>query len=246
MRKTVSAFTVFLILLMSSMVGGQAVIAQHTSTGQGFPLAGSINIISPSNITYATNDLVLYVTSKFLLGPEYAKMCYSIDGTNNVTIPLTGTREPREVTRTYANGTVVIVNSTLMVPFILTGEIALSGLSEGPHNIVVYSNYTANTVIGYDESSVCFTVDTNSETSSIPEFPSWTILPLILLVTIVVTAYRKKFTKHSQIHYRGFHSFLSFLRNLTNKRASSCARAKLLRIWICLKGISWRTGLKSI
>jgi len=91
-----------------------------------------------------------------------------------------------------------------------------------------------------------YTLIVEQNLDSIPEFPSWKILPLILLVTIVVTAYRKKFTKHSQIHYRGFHSFLSFLRNLTNKRASSCARAKLLRIWICLKGISWGTGLKSI
>jgi len=32
---------------------------------------------------------------------------------------------------------------------------------------------------------------------SIPEFPSWAILPIILLVTLVVTVYRKKLTKHS-------------------------------------------------
>lgn len=37
-------------------------------------------------------------------------------------------------------------------------------------------------------------------TESIPEFPSWIILPLFLIVTIAVTVYKKKLTRSSQIH----------------------------------------------
>jgi len=162
MRKPL-ALIAFLTLLSLSIVGVQSVSAQHTSDGQVFPLAGPINIISPTNITYNYNILTLNVTSTYLLCPGYANLCYSLDGSNNVTIPLTGTQEPREITRTYDNGTIVIVNSTLNVPFILNGETTLSGLSEGNHNLVVYANYTANTVIGYDVSRVYFTIDTSSQ-----------------------------------------------------------------------------------
>jgi hypothetical protein len=127
------------------------------------------------------------VTSVFLLGPEYANFYYSLDGADNVTFPITGTREPREVTRTYENGTVVIVNSTLNVPSILKGETSLSELSEGPHEIVIYANYTANTIIGQDKTTLCFTITADSETTHIPEFQSWILLPLaILSIALVV------------------------------------------------------------
>jgi hypothetical protein len=196
MRKIISALILFSLLLVSSMVGIQIVSAQVIADGQDFPLAGPIRINSPANITYATNSLVLNVTSKFLLGPEYAKMCYSIDGTNNVTLPLTGIQEPREVERTYENGTTVKVNSTLNVPFKLNGEVALSGLSEGPHHIMVYANYTANTVIGYDESEVYFVIDTNSETSSIPEFPLWApLLFTFIVLAVAVAIYKRRLHK---------------------------------------------------
>jgi len=38
------------------------------------------------------------------------------------------------------------------------------------------------------------------EPTIIPEFPSWIILPLFLIVTIAVTVYKKKLTRSSQIH----------------------------------------------
>lgn len=197
MRKTVFTLTVFLTLFLSLMVGVQTVIAPYVSEGVSFNLAGPINIISPCNITYNTNDLLLNVTSNYLLGPEYANLCYSIDGTSNVTIPLTGTLEPREVEITFENGTVIIVNTTKYSGFTLNGFVVLSELSEGPHHIIVYANYTANTVISYYESEIYFTIDTNSEISFIPEFPSWTILPLILVATLAVIIYRKRLPEKS-------------------------------------------------
>ncbi|MFC1487703.1 hypothetical protein ACFLRN_08470 [Thermoproteota archaeon] len=196
------ALIVFLTVL-TSIVGIQPVIAPYTSDGQDFILAGPINIISPTNITYTSNILILNVSTTYLLGPDYANLCYSIDGKNNITIPLTGTQEPREITRTYENGTIVVINSTLNVPFILNGEATLSGLSEGSHNLVVYGNYTANTDIGYDDCRVYFTIDTSSQpryepkngledSDPISSFFSFFIddiskglAPLMLIVTII-------------------------------------------------------------
>ena len=167
------------------------VIAPYTSDGQAFPLATPISITSPSNITYSNNELTLIVAFKFLLGPRYSNLSYSIDGKNNVTIPLTGTQEPREVTRTYANGTSVIVNSTLMVLYTITGEVALPELSEGQHTITVYAKYLANQLVGLDESTVYFTISTNSE-QKIPEFPSWIVLPLTMIATLIAVVVRRR------------------------------------------------------
>ena len=181
------------------MVGGQAVIAQHTSGGQAFPLASPIRILSPANITYSSNKLNLTVTFTFLLSPKHSNLSYSLDGKDNVTVPLTGTQKPREVTRTYANGTSVLVNSTFMVPFTIIGKVALPELSEGQHEIIVYARHITNQVVGLDESAVHFTVSNNSEhkisTNSeqeIPEFPSWTILPIVVIVALIAIVLRKK------------------------------------------------------
>jgi hypothetical protein len=180
---------------MISAFGVQSVIAPYTADGQGFPLASPIKIISPSNITYSRNELNLIVTFKFLLSPKYSNLSYSIDGKNNVTIPLIGTREPREVTRTYANGTSVVVNSTLMVPFDIRGEVVLPELSKGQHNITVYARYLANQIVAFDESTLYFTISPDPE-QQIPEFPSLkTLLIMSVAVLIAAVIYKGKITK---------------------------------------------------
>jgi hypothetical protein len=149
---------VLVSLVMVSVVRVQNVFAPYVSGGESFPLAGPLNISFPSNSTYDTNSLDLIVTSTYLLGPKYAEFCYSLDEEQNVSITLTGNQEPREATRTYANGTVEKVNSTLNVPFTLNGKTTLSGLAKGQHTLTVYAKYTANNVIGHDKSTVHFTV----------------------------------------------------------------------------------------
>lgn len=196
MRKPLFTSILFMLLftIFISFFGVPTVKAPYTLNGSDFPLAGPMEIISPKNITYNTNSIVLNVTSIFLLGPEYANFYYCLDETDNVTFPITGTREPREVTRTYENGTVIIVNSTLNVPSILKGETSLSELSEGPHKMVVYANYTANTIIGQDKTTVFFTINADSEATHIPEFQSWILLPLAIL-SIALVVICKKYTK---------------------------------------------------
>ncbi|PVX25266.1 MAG: hypothetical protein CW716_08335, partial [Candidatus Bathyarchaeum sp.] len=101
MRKAVSVLVfVFVSVLAASAVEVQNVFAPYVSGVESFPLAGGLTISFPSNCTYNMSSLDLVVTSTYLLGPKYAKFCYSLNGEQNVSIPLTGTQEPREGTRT--------------------------------------------------------------------------------------------------------------------------------------------------
>ena len=196
MRKAVYALVVVLVsLLAASVVRVQNVFAPYVSGGESFPLAGPLNISFPSNSTYNMSSIELIVTSTYLLGPSNAEFCYSLDGEQTVSIPLTGTQEPVEATRTYANGTSVVVNTTMFVPFTLNGETTLSDLPEGQHTLTVYAEYKANNVIGYDESTVYFTINKDPKTATIPEFPTTSILALILVITLVVGVYTKGMKK---------------------------------------------------
>ena len=187
MKAKVTSFVFTLIILAA--VGSQSVNAQYTADGQGFPMVSPISIVSPINVTYSSDSLDLIVAFQSLLSPDYANLTYSIDGQKNNTIPLTGTRTPREVTRTYANGTTVIANSTFWSVFDINGVVSLPELEEGTHNITVYGKYTLNEKIGLDQKTVYFTINgsntsLNQEMEQITEFPEWT--PLLLVVFIVI------------------------------------------------------------
>jgi hypothetical protein len=191
MERKPTALTLIFALLFSLAAAVQTVKAPYTADGQAFILASPLTITSPSNSTYGSSLLILNVTFKLLLSPSCANVSYSLDGKNNATIPLVATHEPVEATITYANGTTVTVNSTFMVPFTITGWVAVPELTEGSHNITVYAKYNANNVIGLDNSTVYFTIDANSE-QKIPEFSSLTPLLIILLSVTVVRAFYKK------------------------------------------------------
>jgi hypothetical protein len=187
MKAKVTSFVFTLIILAA--VGSQSVNAQYTADVQGFLMVSPISIVSPINVTYSSDSLDLIVAFQSLLSPDYANLTYSIDGQKNNTIPLTGTRTPREVTRTYANGTTVIANSTFWSVFEINGVVSLPELEEGTHNITVYGKYTLNDKIGLDQKTVYFTINgsntsLNQEMEQIAEFPEWA--PLLLVVFIVI------------------------------------------------------------
>ena len=179
---------VFTFLILAS-AASQTVNGQYTAEGEGFLPVSPISIVFPTNVTYSLDSLDLIVAFQSLLSLKYANLTYSIDGQNNNTIPLTGTRTPREVTRTYANGTTVIANSTLWAPFEIKGVVSLPKLEDGSHNITVYGKYTLNDRVGLDQKTVYFTINgsntnLNQEMEQISEFPEWT--PLLLVVFIVI------------------------------------------------------------
>jgi hypothetical protein len=159
MRNTISLLAVFVLGLLTSLsVGVQTVKAQYTPDGKGFPLASPISIMSPSNSRYSSNLLTLNVTFKLLLDPSCANISYSVDGKNNATLPIEATMVPVMALITYANGTTTTAPA-IFSPYTITGYVVLPELPEGPHNITVYAEYQANSVIGLDNNMVYFTID---------------------------------------------------------------------------------------
>ncbi len=185
------------LVLISLMTGSQIVKAQYTKDGKAFILASPITIQSPSNITYNSSLLTLNVTFKLMLGVNCVELSYSIDGNDNITITPKATRQLIEATITYKNGTTVTGNATF-VPYTISGWAALPKLAEGSHKITVYTRYNANNIIGLDNSTSYFTINSNSQ-QEIPEFPSWTILPISLVLTLFALFFKSKVkNNHSQ------------------------------------------------
>jgi len=168
MSKKVSLFLVFGLALSFSTLLVYSVEAQHTADGQGFPIAGPLNFVSPSNSTYGSGSVFLNVTSKYLLAPDQASFTYSLDGAEKAALPIEATFFPIEVVRTYANGTTE-KGISIFSYYILLGSTWLPGLSDGSHTITVFAEYYANGRVGYDSCAVCFTIAGNSSSSGAVE-----------------------------------------------------------------------------
>jgi len=150
-------------LLSSLLVGVQTAGAQYAQDGRYFPLASPINITSPSNNTYSSSLLTLNITFKLVsnLDRTNITMFYSVDGKDNVTIPISGTFVPIEVTRTYENGTTE-KGISIFSYNVITGCVALRELPEGLHEITVYGEYEhvgGSNFNVFDSSKVYFTID---------------------------------------------------------------------------------------
>jgi len=187
-----------LALLISLVAGVQTVTAPYTEDGQGFPLASPISITSPSNSTYSSGLLTLNVTVKTFLNPNTSNLTlvYSIDGKTNTTIRTESTPVPIEVETTDANGTKT-TGVSIQSYYLITGWATLPEMPEGSHSITVYGKYEfpgSYHNIGLDNSTVYFTISTNSE-QKIPEFPSWTIMPLFVAATFSAVMVYRRLTK---------------------------------------------------
>jgi amino acid permease len=184
MKRIALVLTLILALLISLVAGVQTVKADSQTCS---PFFSGINIISPSNNTYSSSLLTLNVSVTTLGGSNLKiSMNYSLDGTYNQTIP---------VTIQYPTG-----NSFMLA--LHTGLVNLLALPEASHNITVYVEYEypnnnkfvtpfPGTVTQFYDSTVYFTIGTNSE-QEIPEFPSWTILPLFVIATLAVLICRNR------------------------------------------------------
>jgi hypothetical protein len=147
--------------LTASSVGVQTVHAQHTLGGQPFILTSSINITSPSNITYSSGLLTLEFTVKSFY--DWSKsnitMVYCVDGKNH-TIPTQSTRVPIIAEITYPNGTIT-TGISIQSYYQITGLAALPEMSEGSHYLTVYGKYefSEQTKPIYDSKTVFFTIN---------------------------------------------------------------------------------------
>ena len=87
------------------------------------------------------------------------------------------------------------------------GAVDLQPLTDGTHKITVYvtcdhpnnGKYPnePDRIVAVYNSTVHFTVNTNSE-QQIPEFPSWTLLPLLITATLVAILYKRKLRRTLQ------------------------------------------------
>jgi hypothetical protein len=170
MKKALVAAIITFALSVSLSCEIQDVHAQHTADGKYYILATPITVISPSNATYYSDSLILNVTFKTCNGPAHTDMNYSLDGKDNFTVPLNAVFEPIYALRTYPNGTTE-TGISMFSQYVYTGELSLTELSEGEHNLVVYSQYTGNNVIGYDSKEVFFTVNVAQNENSQENIP---------------------------------------------------------------------------
>lgn len=144
-KKMILILLTGLVLLLSSslLVGFRTVKALNTSSGAWIPVY-PISITSPSNITYTSDLITLNVTDSALYGTK-AEMVYSIDGKNNVTIPLVTSRMEGSPGPIF--------------PITIVGVVALPKLPEGAHSLTVYATFQFSRFTGFDNRTVYFTIN---------------------------------------------------------------------------------------
>jgi hypothetical protein len=190
--------TISLLLLFSSILVTRALIVEADSNDY-IRLSSNALIFCPLNRTYDSRVLTLNLTFGVGLGVKYS-MNYSIDGKHEGPITLV----PKNPTELH------VINEGI-------GLVTLPELSEGSHCLTVYllcgiydyhganppgapfkPTYpgSADYTVFYTD-TVYFTIDTKSE-QEIPEFPSWLILPLFAVVTLVVIVGKQRLTKNRQ------------------------------------------------
>ena len=160
MKRQTLALTVISMLLLAAMAGAQLDILVKGNVMIGI-VKPTINLISPTNTTYNTNNLSLkanfttITTGLYDGGPRYENtrsFVYSIDGKN-----------PENITITKFD---IGTNPGAYASF--EGEVLLKDLAEGLHNLTVrvdfnYSSFNPSDSSLYyagAESSVCFRIDT--------------------------------------------------------------------------------------
>jgi len=138
--------------------------ADHSLTAVFTDISPDITIYSPENVTYSTSSIDL----NFTVDEVTSWIGYSLDGETNVTI----------------------AEDSTLTDF----SVPLSGLSEGPHSIIVYGNDTAGNM--GNSGVIYFSVDTTPPTITIlsPEEGSISNTKNVLL----------EFTVDEEVSWMGF------------------------------------------
>jgi len=165
--------------------------------------SGSHNVVFENSVTgnHGTGILI-YNASNNLVRDNYIANNIGTEGQKNgYGISLSGTRYHAENNTFYRN---TLINNSYNVrieePYYVNHW---DNGSEGNY----WDDYNGLDANGDGIGDTPYIIDENNQDNypiinylSIPEFPSWIILPLFLVASIAVTVYKKKLTISSQIH----------------------------------------------
>ena len=185
--RRVSTFVLILLLCSVWISVGKLEIVKAESTD--FIRYGSgVTLFSPLNVTYSSRFQYLNLTFDQGVG-LHCSLNYSVDGADKGSIPL------------------ATEDTGFHITYKMTGLVALPELSEGSHNLSIDVSCRLDDYHGANPPGAPFTptspgssdyIATWTHTiyftidASIPEFPSWLILPFLLFCCLVTGAFRKK------------------------------------------------------
>jgi len=158
-------------LLIASLCVLQPAQAQYSANRKGQEHISPLDITSPTNITYATNQLCFNFTAKTVFNLNVADVTidYCLDDKNNITVPVSLVLVPvGTYVTTNSDGTTTTKPSTLFSYYIITGSADLGDLSQGSHSLTVfarYISYVGNNVY-FDKKTIYFTINGNSQITS--------------------------------------------------------------------------------
>jgi hypothetical protein len=174
MKRFKSALTVLLVLSCISALDTRVVKADSDDYIQ----SSAYKLYSPLNRTYNSRFLTLNMTFGAAIGIKYS-LSYEIDGKDGNPIPFV-IDKPNETHVVYK----------------AIGFAKLPELSEGPHKLTIHfiaSGYQPNGLSYVD--TLYFTINTQSQKNTIPEFSSWMIIPLFLAAPSVILIFRRSLKK---------------------------------------------------
>lgn len=201
MRRTTLALAVILVLLFPSMAYAQITGSYSNGADVNFA-AFDFTLYSPNGQTVYADTMLLefninwtacvYFPFPGVAPPLIGDYSYSIDDGPRVTIESNQSASDRVIVDSRGNFT---INPSFSY------SVNVSSLANGYHEIVIIVGLYRPHKTGYyyiNQSTIPTQLQVqNSSTPPIPEFPSWTILPLFLIATFSVIVARKKLLKTS-------------------------------------------------
>jgi len=174
MKSKICICLVVLGLLTFSLCALQSVQAQYSEVNGKLQYVSLLNIISPMNITYATNQVCLNFTVKAQFDPNVANVIitYRLDDQAKNTVPITFEYVPVGMI-TDENGNPTGKGSTLYSYYLISGYVYLVDLPQGLHSLSVdarYIDYARNDAY-YDSTMIYFTTDGSSQIAANQESP---------------------------------------------------------------------------
>ena len=158
--------------LISSLCVLQPVQAQFSVVDGKFQYVSLLDIISPVDITYATNQVCLNFTVKAQFDPNVANVTivYRLDNQAKVIVPITFEYVPVGMI-VDEEGNPTGKGSTFYSYYLISGCVDLVDLPQGSHSLRVdarYIDYARNDAYS-DSAMIYFTTDGSSQITSNPE-----------------------------------------------------------------------------